>query len=263
MNVSLLIAAVVMGFLGSPHCLGMCGGIVCAFGISMQGVSATKKSWLIALYHAGRLMSYMLLGGLAGLVGTSVFMSFVQNSGISRLILGLALVFAALLMLGLPILRSIERIGLGLWTKLAPVRSKLFPLTTTPKALGAGLLWGFLPCGLVYGAMLVAVGAGTTKTAMSGVGFGVLFMFAFGLGTIPMLVATQGTMIWLQTRIQRFSLRKVSGIIMLVSGIFVAMPALTHNHAHNYVHNYDSQSPQDGTADNAHVSHTPSHEHHH
>lgn len=251
MNTGLLIAAFAMGFLGSPHCLGMCGGIVSAFGISMQGASATKKSALIGLYHTGRMASYMILGAVSALVGTTLFAPFVHSSSIPRVAVGAALVFVALLMLGVPMLKQIERLGLGLWGRLSFIRTKLFPLTTAPKALGAGLLWGFLPCGLVYGAMLVALSAGTAKASVGSVGFGVVFMLFFGLGTIPMLVVTQGAVIWLQTHIKRFSLRKVSGMIMLISGLMVAIPALTLDHSHHHPDN----------ADHAHHNHAHNHNH--
>lgn len=243
--------AFMMGFLGSPHCLGMCGGIVSAFGISMQGVSKAKKSALIGLYHMGRMVSYMILGAVSALVGTTLFAPFVHNSSIPRVAVGVALVFVALLMLGVPMLKQIERLGLGIWGKLSFVRTKLFPLTTAPKALGAGLLWGFLPCGLVYGAMLVALSAGTAKASVGSVGFGAVFMLAFGLGTIPMLVVTQGAVILLQTHIKRFSLRKVGGMIMLISGLMVAIPALTLDHSHH--HHPDSES---------HAHHNHAHNHH-
>lgn len=244
MSVSLLAVAFTIGFLGSPHCLGMCGGIVSAFGISMQGVSATKKSALIALYHMGRMISYVILGAVSGLLGATIFAPFVHHSSIPRVAVGVALVFVALLMLGLPMLKEIERLGLGLWNKLSSIRVKLFPLTTAPKALGAGLLWGFLPCGLVYGAMLVALSAGTADKGVGSIGFGAVFMLAFGLGTIPMLIVTQGAVIWLQTHIKRFSLRKVSGVIMLISGFLVAVPALMldHSHHHGGSYNHDHHS---------------------
>lgn len=237
----LLSAGFAMGLLGSPHCLGMCGGIVSAFGISMRDVPSHKKAWLIATYHTGRLISYMALGAVAATVGATVLAPFMTNNSLPRMLLGFAIIFAALLMLGLPVLKNIEKLGLGLWAKLAPVRTKVFPLTTLPKAMGAGLLWGLLPCGLVYGAIGVAVATGANGEPAS-IGTGMLFMLAFGLGTLPMLVATQTVVGVLQRTIKKFSLRKASGVLMLLSGLFVAIPAMTHNHHGHHNHNHGNHS---------------------
>lgn len=258
MNTALLIAGFSMGLLGSPHCLGMCGGIVSAFGISMRSVSPKKKMWLVAMYHVGRLISYMLLGVLAASIGASLLAPLMTNNAMPRILLGLALVFAALLMLGLPVLKNIEKLGLGLWQKLAPARQKLFPLTTLPKALGAGLLWGLLPCGLVYGALLMAVSMGTMgghqADTQANVVSGAMFMLAFGLGTTPMLVATQAVVGVLQSAITKFSLRRASGVLMLVSGLFVAVPAIIHaQHGHHH-HGHDGH---------AHHQHDDHHHHGH
>lgn len=87
MSLTLLLAALSMGFFGSPHCLGMCGGIVTAFGMSMQGVSPSKKSALVATYHFGRLLSYSLLGIFASTLGMLVLAPFLHNS-LPRLLLG-------------------------------------------------------------------------------------------------------------------------------------------------------------------------------
>lgn len=261
MNLFLLLSAgFMMGLLGSPHCLGMCGGIVSAFGISMRDVSAQKKVWLVATYHTGRLISYMALGAAAGVLGAAVLAPFMTHNSLPRILLGGAIIFSALLMLGLPVLKNIEKLGLGLWNKLAPVRAKVFPLTTTPKAMGAGLLWGLLPCGLVYGAIGVAVATGANGEQM-GVSHAVLFMLAFGLGTMPMLLATQTVVGFLQNTIKKFSLRKASGVLMLLSGLFVAVPAITHSH-HGGHHGHDSHDKHHATH-NSHAHHAhETHNHH-
>lgn len=258
MTYALLLSALAMGFFGSPHCLGMCGGIVTAFGLSMQKVSPTKKRWLISAYHLGRLSSYMALGALAYIVGATLLAPFLVGNGLPRLILGIALAFCGLLMLGLPILSYIERLGLRLWQRLAPLRSRLFPLDSTAKAYSAGLLWGLLPCGMVYGALMVAVGAGT-GIENPNILTGMAFMFVFGLGTLPMLLATQSTVGFLQRHIKRFSLRKLSGAVLLLSGMAVAASPLMHTlggHS-NHAHPNNSHTPtQQTTAPNSHTDHT-------
>lgn len=255
----LLSAGFMMGLVGSPHCLGMCGGIVSAFGISMQSVSKQKRWWLIGSYHMGRIISYMFLGLIAALLGATLLAPF-MSSQMPRILLGFAIIFAALLMLGLPILKNLEKLGLGLWQQLSPIRAKVFPLTSTTKALSAGLLWGLLPCGLVYGAIGVAIGMGTTGGHSANISqnttSGMLFMLAFGLGTMPMLIATQTVVGTLQRLIYKFSLRKASGVLMLISGLLIAIPAITHNHHHHHNHSGQTHSNHDHQHNSHHHTHS-------
>ena len=226
MTTALLVAALFMGFFGSPHCLGMCGGLVAAFGLSMKDVSPTKRKALIATYHVGRLLSYASLGLIAGLLGTTVLAPLMVGNNIPRILLGLVLVFVGMTMLGMPFLTKLERFGMRFWQALAPLRQKVFPLVTFPRALTAGLLWGFLPCGLVYGALLIAVVGHDPLT-------GAVLMFAFGLGTIPMLVATHKTVNIIRNQIGRLRLRQLNGAIMVISGLAVAIVPLAMTNMHS------------------------------
>ena len=236
MTIALLVAALLMGFFGSPHCLGMCGGLVAAFGLSMKDVSPAKRRGLIATYHLGRLLSYASLGLIAGLIGTTVLAPVMVGNNIPRILLGLVLVFVGMTMLGAPFLTKLERLGMRFWQALAPLRKKVFPLTTFPRALTAGLLWGFLPCGLVYGALLIAVVGHEPLT-------GAVLMFAFGLGTVPMLVATHETVSWLRNQIGRLRLRQMNGAIMMLSGlaVIVVPMAMSSMHGGHSGHGGDMQ----------------------
>jgi len=230
MTAALLLAALSMGFLGSPHCLGMCGGLVTAFGLSMKDTSSNKRRALVATYHLGRLTSYAFLGLLAGFIGTTALASLMTDNHLPRILLGLVLLFVGMTMLGAPFLAKLEKLGMRFWQKLSPLRQKVFPLTTFPRALAAGLLWGFLPCGLVYGALLMAVVGHSALT-------GAALMFVFGLGTLPMLVATHSTVNWLRHHIGRLRLRQMNGALMMLSGIAViavplAMSGLHGGHGH-------------------------------
>ena len=228
MTTALIIAAFFMGFFGSPHCLGMCGGLVAAFSLSMKDVSPAKRRALIATYHFGRLTSYAILGLAAGLIGTTVLEPLMKGNSTPRSLLGLVLVFVGVTMLGAPFLSKLERLGMRFWQYLSPIRQKVFPLNTFPRALAAGLLWGYLPCGLVYGALLIAVVAHDPLS-------GAALMFVFGLGTVPMLVATHETVGWLRNQIGRLRLRQLNGAIMVLSGLAVvfipiAMKSMHGNH---------------------------------
>lgn len=228
MTTALIIAAFFMGFFGSPHCLGMCGGLVAAFSLSMKDVSPAKRRALIATYHFGRLTSYAVLGLAAGLIGTTILEPLMKGNSTPRILLGLVLVFVGVTMLGAPFLSKLERLGMRFWQYLSPIRQKVFPLNTFPRALAAGLLWGYLPCGLVYGALLIAVVAHDPLS-------GAALMFVFGLGTVPMLVATHETVGWLRNQIGRLRLRQLNGAIMVLSGLAVvfipiAMKSMHGNH---------------------------------
>ena len=225
MTTALLVAALLMGFFGSPHCLGMCGGLVTAFGLSMKDVSPAKRRALVATYHFGRLTSYAFLGLVAGLIGTAVLQPLMQSNSAPRILLGLVLVFVGVTMLGAPFLKNLERFGMRFWQYLSPIRQKVFPLNTFPRALSAGLLWGFLPCGLVYGALLIAVVAHNPLS-------GAALMFVFGLGTVPMLVATHETVGWLRDKIGRFRLRQLNGAVMVLSGLAVVFFPIAMSNMH-------------------------------
>lgn len=254
---TIIFAAFSMGLLGSPHCLGMCGGIVTAFGISMKSVSPTKKHLLMAGYHLGRLGSYLILGLLAAALGKHVLAPFLTNNDLPRYILGAALILSGLMMLGLPILSYLEKLGLGLWNKLGPIRTKILPINSLPKAVTAGLLWGFLPCGMVYGALIMALSLATQQQ----VGLkALIFMAFFWLGTLPMLLATGSVFSWLQTRISKLKLRQASGIIIAISGFAVAfssplMHSLHQGHDHSHHGHHDHVHHHDHNHHN--------HEHHH
>ena len=235
MTWALFLAAFSMGLFGSPHCLGMCGGIVTAFGLSMQHVSDSKKNGLILTYHLGRLISYALLGLIASLVGVAIFQSIMSNSA-PRIVLGAVLVLIGLAMLGLPLFNQLEKFGMRFWQSLAPLRKKVFPIDSFGKALFAGLLWGFLPCGLVYGALMMAIAGNNIAT-------GAALMFVFGLGTMPMLIATQTTVGMLQSSIKHFRLRQINGVIMMLSGLAVIFIPMMMHHNHNHgSHNQSSHS---------------------
>ncbi len=257
---AMLLPALAMGFFGSPHCMGMCGGIVTAFGISIKDLSPQKRAMLIGSYHVGRLGSYMFLGLIATLFGEHILAPFLTNNAMPRILVGLAIIFASLLMLGVPFLNKLEKMGLGLWNALAPIRQKVLPMNSVPKALAAGLLWGFLPCGLVYGALGVAVGASAGSDIA---GFGVLFMLMFGIGTLPMLVLTGSALSWLQTKVKAFNLRKFSGAVMLVSGLLiafspVAMKMMHGGHGSHGTHTDAHTMPQNDTM---HSQPMPMHDH--
>lgn len=188
MNPGMLASAWLMGFLGSTHCVVMCGGVVAmtcsALPVARRTGASAHLPYALA-YNGGRIASYGFAGAIAGTLGGA----FAAIGFVERAQLGLRLLAAVMMIaVGLYVtgfargLRWIERIGEPLWRQVAPLARRLVPVDSLPKALAFGLLWGWLPCGLVYAALAAAVATGSPSG-------GAATMAAFGVGTLPMLVA--------------------------------------------------------------------------
>jgi sulfite exporter TauE/SafE len=180
MSAAILGAVFLTGLLGGVHCAGMCGGIVAA----LAGSSGSGRWPLHVSYSVGRIASYTAAGAGAGAVGTLGLLL----DGVLPVQIGLyVLANVMLVLLGLYLAgvsgaaSALERLGTWLWKRIQPLTGRLLPADTLPRALGLGLLWGWLPCGLVYGILLTAMLAGDPLN-------GAAIMFAFGLGTLPNLL---------------------------------------------------------------------------
>lgn len=168
---SYLWTACLLGLASSLHCVGMCGPLV----LALPGSSV----WGTVLYHFGRLLVYAALGLLAGVLGWGVAGAGWQQP--LSLVLGVCLLFMVLAQL--PKLKKITRIGSWLNKRMQPAFRRLWPLAQQPYGLLAlGALNGLLPCGMVYVALAAALLMPNTMGSMS-------YMFVFGLGTLPLLVA--------------------------------------------------------------------------
>ena len=177
-------AALLLGLAASGHCLAMCGGISGALGIATaKRADGRPRASLLVAYQAGRMLSYAiaggLLGGALGFVVGWLDVDAVRRS--LRALSAVALVAAALVAFGA--LRDPgSRIGQLLWTRLAPVGRRLLPVTSVARALGFGMVWGWMPCGFVYTVMLIAaLEQDPLRSAAT--------MLAFGIGTAPAMVA--------------------------------------------------------------------------
>jgi sulfite exporter TauE/SafE len=177
----LLVSAATAGLLGGAHCAVMCGGIVGAMCGGAAGMSWTRT----LAYNAGRIASYALAGAIVGAVGQAG-LALRGGMPVRHALMtaaGLTLVVLALFLAGWqPLVRVLEGAGGVLWRRLQPLTRHVLPADTVPRALGLGLLWGWLPCGMVYGVLLTAAATGSARD-------GALVMAAFGLGTLPNLVA--------------------------------------------------------------------------
>lgn len=216
-----LISAFLVGLLGGGHCIGMCGGIVSAVSMHLpnQAKDAPQqqpKIFFLIAYNAGRILSYTLAGVLAGLIGaSSFFMGHVLPiQHMLYLISSLMLILLGLYLAGFwHGITLIENVGRALWVKLQPYSKRHIPVQNLKQAFVLGGLWGWLPCGLVYSVLIAAIATGSALN-------GGLLMLAFGLGTLPTLLAMGMTAVKLKTTLQNVWVRRASGLLVLGFGLF-------------------------------------------
>ncbi|WP_295540898.1 sulfite exporter TauE/SafE family protein [uncultured Thiohalocapsa sp.] len=212
-----LATAFVVGLLGGVHCVGMCGGVVSMLTL---GIDPARRHHLRASlplqlgYNLGRVAGYGLAGALAGGVGALLAQSGVLHWG-QRTLYGLAAVM--MIALGLYLggwwrgLVVIERAGGLLWRHLEPLGRRLLPIRSVGRALAVGLVWAWLPCGLVYSVLILALGTGSPVQ-------GALLMLAFGLGTLPNLLGI-GLLAGAAARyLEAIWLRRAAGLLVLGFG---------------------------------------------
>jgi len=227
-----LTSAFLLGFFSTMHCIGMCGGIIGALSLSLPLEIRNSKPRLFTFvlsYNVGRLASYSIAGLIAGAVGTSVLQStgFDQGHAVLRII-GVAMMVAIGLYLTgwLPQIASIEKIGIPVWKRLEPIGRKLVPVASIPKALAYGLIWGWLPCGLVYFVLIWALTAGNAIN-------GALTMLAFGLGTLPTLITAGFMTSWITRFAHSTRARQVVGLLIIVMAIGSLLIPMEHHHHHH------------------------------
>ncbi|MBL8417488.1 MAG: sulfite exporter TauE/SafE family protein [Dechloromonas sp.] len=208
---SAYLALFLVGLLGGTHCVGMCGGIVGALSLG------APARWSMHLaYNAGRIISYAAAGALAGVLGAASLS--LDGQAPVRLTLyllaNLMLVALGLYLLGVTrALAFTERAGQHLWRLIQPLTRRFLPARTIAQAFPLGLLWGWLPCGLVYSALATALSAGSPER-------GALLMLAFGLGTLPNLLLAGILLARLNEFVRRPVVRIASGLLVLGFGIY-------------------------------------------
>jgi len=211
--------ALMVGLLSALHCVGMCGGVAGALSYSLperiRGDWSRFAAFALA-YNLGRVLSYALAGALFGTLGGVVI-----EAGAQLWLQDLLRWLAAVIMVGIglyiagwfPRFARLERVGEPLWRWLQPIGRRLLPVTTLPRALVYGAIWGWLPCGLVY-SMLLSTPAQGEPIA------GAVFMALFGVGTLPVMLGTG----LFAGRLYRFTgdsrLRVVSGLAVVGLGLF-------------------------------------------
>jgi len=225
-----------LGLFSTLHCLGMCGGIIGALSLGTPantGSYPVGRTGLVFAYNIGRVFSYTLAGAITGFIGDQLVTVVMPDSGHRTLqfIAAVILVLIGLHLAGwLPKLRLIEASGVKLWQLIQPAGRHFFPVNSVNKALMIGMIWGWLPCALVYSVLLWSLASGSAWT-------GALLMFAFGLGTMPGMM-TAGLMgNRLLDVLKQKIFRTWAGAIIILFG--VASPFLytaPHEHDHGQEH---------------------------
>ncbi len=231
-----LLSVFLLGLLGGAHCAGMCGPIVGAVvlaGRRAQGQAEPAKpirivaaadtaaagqatDWpRLLFYNFGRVLSYSAAGALAGAVGSAAWFAnhVAPVQQLALALAGCALIAMGLYLLGvLRPLGALESAGRPLWRRVAPLAARVLRGRRPLQALGAGLVWGLIPCGMVYAVLVAALASGSAAD-------GALLAAAFGAGTLPNLLAIG----WAASRSTRWLrsgwLRHAAGALILVFGV--------------------------------------------
>lgn len=228
-EISPYLSVFIMGLMGGVHCLGMCGGIVGALSMGQSGAgqkpSLSAQLPILLGYNLGRITSYVIAGALAGGLG-ALTLSFSDAAQTRHILQNMQLLSAALMIaLGLYLaniwhgVAYLERIGKGLWQYIEPVGRRFLPIDNAYKAIPFGLVWGWLPCGLVYTFLFMSISSGSAKE-------GALLMLFFGLGTLPNLLLMGTLATHLLQWIRKPAIRVGAGLTVMMTGCWMLYQAL-------------------------------------
>jgi sulfite exporter TauE/SafE len=221
------ITSLIIGFAGGVHCLGMCGAIVGILSNNLpEHVQKNPKQVATyqLTYNIGRIFSYATMG----LIFASFATILASNIGMGKFEM-IMRIFASVMMiligffiagLGNKIINKIETLGQGLWRKLQPLSQRFIPVKNLKNAFLFGFLWGGIPCGLVYSALVL------TLTATPVDGF--LIMLFFGIGTLPALLAMAGFGFGLTRFLRKGIVQKGFGVMVIMLGIWSLSMPLMH-----------------------------------
>lgn len=203
MSAGFLLSMLLLGLASGVHCVGMCGGFVTAFSTArVIPIVPEKKLQRILLFNAGRITTYAMLGAVSGFLGGELAFAFGAQTALYLL------ANVMLIAVGLHLTGATRFLGF-LEAIMSPVWRAVQPLLKLRNAYVPGLAWGFIPCGLVYGALAAAAFAGSAPG-------GAAAMLAYGLGTLPWLLGTGLALQW----IRRPLARAIAGAGVLGFGVY-------------------------------------------
>jgi sulfite exporter TauE/SafE len=209
-----LLSAFLLGLMGASHCLVMCGGIAAAASNSTGG---QQNITFLLLFNLGRILSYSLAGFIVSILGLWLADSHQLAQQILRTIAG-----GLLILMGFYVARwwmlltRLEAAGQLIWRYLQPLTRKLIPIQTKPQAIALGLLWGWLPCGLIYSTLAWVAANGQPA-------LGALTMLFFGLGTLPGILAAGVFAQQLNKLISLQTFRYLAGVLLISYGFWTLL----------------------------------------
>jgi sulfite exporter TauE/SafE len=213
------VTAFLVGLLGGVHCLTMCAGVVSSLTLGLDPRRRRDPWRLLPLqlgYNLGRVAGYVLAGALAGGLG-AILLQLDSVQFVARVLYALAGV--VMVLLGLYLggwwrqLAQVERLGLLLWRRLQPLTRRWLPVRRLDQALAIGLIWAWVPCGLVYSVLITAVATGSPRE-------GALVMLAFGAGTLPNLLGI-GLLAGAAARLtEQRRWRQAAGVFIIGCGLY-------------------------------------------
>jgi hypothetical protein len=211
-----LSAAFLAGLGGGAHCAGMCGPLIGAARVS-GGSASGRPAWLrhALAYNAGRIASYCAAGALTGALGAAG-LALHGGPAAQQLMLaamGASLILTAGYLAGFTApVRFVERVGAVLWRRIEPGARHFLPADTPARAFRLGLVWGWLPCGMVYAALIAALATGDPLHGAS-------LMAAFGLGTLPNLLALSASFRYISRMAKGRLARTAAATVIAAIGI--------------------------------------------
>lgn len=203
-----LLAMFLVGLAGGVHCVGMCGAIVATF----AGAGPAARPAQALAYNAGRITSYAIAGALVGAIGSLARYAdaILPAQQILYAVAAATLVLVGFALAGATrVLGPLERAGAVVWQRIRPLTRGVLPASTPLRAYALGGLWGWVPCGLVYGALATALAAGDWRR-------GALLMAAFGAGTLPLML---GSGLAAAKLVRTPRARRVLGVTVVVLGV--------------------------------------------
>lgn len=210
----MLISALILGLLGSFHCVGMCGPI--AFMLPVDRTNEYKKVMQITIYHFGRLLAYSIIGLIFGLVGKSLYIFGYQQQ--LSILIGILMIFIVIIPQKTFNKYNFSKPIYKLISKVKSALGKALKKKTPDTFLTIGFLNGFLPCGLVYMAVFAAIASGSTLN-------GSLYMFIFGIGTIPLMTTAIYFSHFLKGSLRQ-KIQKVIPVFIVIIGLLFVLRGL-------------------------------------
>lgn len=218
------ITALTIGLLGGAHCIGMCGGIMGALTMAVEARNTARRASLIIAYNVGRISSYVLIAVVFYLLVDRLESYF--SLSIMRSLAGFLLIAMGLYLAnwwrGLVYL---EKLGAHLWRLIQPLSKRLLPVKTLSHASLLGFIWGWLPCGLIYSALVYSATASSVSNAA-------FIMFGFALGTLPTVLLGSFMAEGFSVFIKAKNVRNIMAICIICFGVWT----IIHNHTHHLSH---------------------------